>query len=242
MHFDKVGKAPWFEVVTPFAFGMPTFDIVMILTLTVVMVVVMIESAGMFLALSDMTGKELDRKGLAAGLRTDALGTLLGGVLNTFPHTSFSQNVGLVAVTGVKSRWVCVAGGIIMIVLGMLPKMAALVESIPQFVLGGAGLVMFGMVAAAGIRILTRVDFKTNRFNLYIVALSIGFGMIPLVAPRWAQQMAHSLHPLLESGILLTALAAVILNLFFNGTREIPAESHGDAVHIDHPIAQGSKA
>ena len=242
MHFDKVGKAPWFELVTPFAFGMPTFDIVMILTLTVVMVVVMIESAGMFLALSDMTGKEIGRKDLAAGLRTDALGTLLGGVLNTFPHTSFSQNVGLVAVTGVKSRWVCVAGGIIMIVLGMLPKMAALVESIPQFVLGGAGLVMFGMVAAAGIRILTRVDFRTNRFNLYIVALSIGFGMIPLVAPRWAQQMAHSLHPLLESGILLTALAAVTLNIFFNGTRDIPAESHADADHIDHPIAQGSKA
>jgi len=242
MHFDKVGKAPWFEVVTPFAFGMPTFDIVMILTLTVVMVVVMIESAGMFLALSDMTGKEIGQKQLAAGLRTDALGTLLGGVLNTFPHTSFSQNVGLVAVTGVKSRWVCVAGGIIMIVLGMLPKMAALVESIPQFVLGGAGLVMFGMVAAAGIRILTRVDFKGNRFNLYIVALSIGFGMIPLVAPRWAQQMAHSLHPLLESGILLTAVAAVTLNLFFNGSREIPAGSHEDAGHIDHPIAQGSKA
>ncbi|MGO4474689.1 nucleobase:cation symporter-2 family protein [Massilia sp. 2TAF26] len=238
MHFDKVGKAPWFEIVTPFAFGMPTFDIVMILTLTVVMMVVMIESAGMFLALSDMTGKEIDRKSLAAGLRTDALGTLLGGVLNTFPHTSFSQNVGLVAVTGVKSRWVCVAGGIIMIVLGMLPKMASLVEAIPQFVLGGAGLVMFGMVAAAGIRILTRVDFKTNRFNLYIVALSIGFGLIPLVAPRWAQQMSHSLHPLLESGILLTALAAVALNLFFNGTRGIPEESHEEV----EPMAQGSKA
>lgn len=238
MHFDKVGKAPWFEVVTPFAFGMPTFDIVMILTLTVVMMVVMIESAGMFLALSDMTGKEIDRKSLAAGLRTDALGTLLGGVLNTFPHTSFSQNVGLVAVTGVKSRWVCVAGGIIMIVLGMLPKMASLVEAIPQFVLGGAGLVMFGMVAAAGIRILTRVDFKTNRFNLYIVALSIGFGLIPLVAPRWAQQMSHSLHPLLESGILLTALAAVALNLFFNGTRGIPEASHEEV----EPMAQGSKA
>lgn len=238
MHFDKVGKAPWFEVVTPFAFGMPTFDIVMILTLTVVMMVVMIESAGMFLALSDMTGKDIDRKSLAAGLRTDALGTLLGGVLNTFPHTSFSQNVGLVAVTGVKSRWVCVAGGIIMIVLGMLPKMASLVEAIPQFVLGGAGLVMFGMVAAAGIRILTRVDFKTNRFNLYIVALSIGFGLIPLVAPRWAQQMSHSLHPLLESGILLTALAAVALNLFFNGTRGIPEESHEEV----EPMAEGSKA
>jgi uric acid transporter len=108
---------------------------------------------------------------------------------------------------------------LIMIVLGLLPKMAAFVESIPTFVLGGAGLVMFGMVAATGIRILSTVDFKGNRHNLYIVALSIGFGLIPLVAPRWTQQMAHGLHPLLESGILLTAVAAVLLNIFFNGAQ-----------------------
>jgi xanthine/uracil permease len=97
--------------------------------------------------------------------------------------------------------------------------MAAFVEEIPQFVLGGAGLVMFGMVAATGIRILSTVDYKGNRNNLYIVALAIGFGLIPLVAPRWMQQMARSLHPLLESGILLTAIAAVLLNLFFNGAK-----------------------
>ncbi len=220
MPFDKVAKAHWFDLVTPFAFGMPSFDPIMILTMVLVMIVVMIESTGMFLALSDLTGKKLDQPMLAAGLRTDGLGTLIGGIFNTFPYTSFSQNVGLVGVTGVKSRWVCVAGGVIMIVLGMLPKMAALVESIPTFVLGGAGLVMFGMVAATGIRILATVDFKGNRHNLYIVALSIGFGLIPLVAPRWMQQMAHGLHPLLESGILLTAVAAVALNLFFNGAKE----------------------
>jgi len=179
----------------------------------------MIESTGMFLALSDITGRKIGQKDLAAGLRTDGLGTLIGGIFNTFPYTSFSQNVGLVGVTGVRSRWVCVAGGVIMIVLGLLPKMAAFVEAIPQFVLGGAGLVMFGMVAATGIRILANVDFKGNRHNLYIVALSIGFGLIPLVAPRWTQQMAHSLHPLLESGILLTAVAAVALNIFFNGAK-----------------------
>jgi uracil-xanthine permease len=219
MNFDKVAKAHWFDVVTPFAFGPPTFDVVMILTMTLVMIVVMIESTGMFLALSDLTGKPVTQTELAAGLRTDGLGTLIGGVFNTFPYTSFSQNVGLVGVTGVKSRYVCVAGGLIMIVLGLLPKMAAFVESIPTFVLGGAGLVMFGMVAATGIRILATVDFKGNRHNLYIVALSIGFGLIPLVAPRWTQQMAHGLHPLLESGILLTAVAAVVLNIFFNGTR-----------------------
>ncbi len=219
MSFAKVAAAPWFDVVTPFAFGMPTFDLVSIATLTVVMIVVMIESTGMFLALSDITGKKIGQADLAAGLRVDGLGTVIGGMLNTFPHTSFSQNVGLVAVTGVKSRWVCVVGGVIMVVLGMLPKMAALIEAIPQFVLGGAGLVMFGMVAATGIRILATVDYRNNRYNLYIVALAIGFGLIPLVAPRWMQQMPHSLHPLLESGILLTSISAVLLNLFFNAGR-----------------------
>jgi len=192
---------------------------VMILTMVLVMIVVMIESTGMFLALSDITGRKIGPAELTAGLRTDGLGTLIGGIINTFPHTSFSQNVGLVGVTGVKSRYVCVTGGIIMIVLGMLPKMAAFVEAIPQPVLGGAGLVMFGMVAATGIRILSSVDYKGNRHNLYIVAISIGFGLVPLVAPRWMQQMAHGLHPLLESGILLTAVAAVALNLYFNGGR-----------------------
>ena len=219
MGFDKVGRAHWFDIVTPFAFGVPTFNLVMVLTMTLVMIVVMIESLGMFLALSDITGKKIGQTELSAGLRTDGLGTLIGGVFNTFPYTSFSQNVGLVGVTGVRSRWVCVAAGIIMVGLGMLPKMAALVESVPQFVLGGAGLVMFGMVAATGIRILANVDFKNNRHNLYIVAIAIGAGMIPLVAPRWSQQMPHALHPLLESGILLTAIAAVLLNLYFNGSK-----------------------
>ena len=84
---------------------------------------------------------------------------------------------------------------------------------------------MFGMVAATGIRILASVDFKNNRHNLYIVALSIGFGLVPLVAPRWMQQMAHSLHPLLESGILLTAISAVLLNMFFNGIKGDTADA-----------------
>jgi NCS2 family nucleobase:cation symporter-2 len=225
MNFDKVGKAAWVDIVTPLAFGMPTFDLVNILTMSLVMIVVMIESTGMFLALSDLTGKKISQSELSAGLRTDGLGTLIGGLFNTFPYTSFSQNVGLVGVTGVRSRYVTVAGGVIMIMLGLLPKMGAMVEAIPQFVLGGAGLVMFGMVAATGIRILSTVDYKGNRHNLYIVALAIGFGLIPLVAPRWTQQMAHGLHPLLESGILLTAVAAVVLNLFFNGAKADTADA-----------------
>ena len=181
------------------------------------MIVVMIESLGMFLALGDITGKAVSRDALTRGLRADGVGTFLGGLFNTFPYTSFSQNVGLVGVTGVRSRWVTAFGGVILLILGLLPKMAALVEAVPQVVLGGAGLVMFGMVAATGARILASVDFKTNHYNLLVVAVSLGFGMIPLVAPNFFKALPHGLHPLLESGILLAAAVAVLLNAFFNG-------------------------
>ncbi len=219
MDFHKVSEAKWFDVILPFEIATPIFDPVLILTMSLVMVVVMIESTGMFLALGDMTDKKISQDELTRGLRTDGLGTLIGGIFNTFPYTSFSQNVGLVAVTGVKSRWVCVAGGVILVVLGVLPKMAALIESLPTVVLGGAGLVMFGMVAATGIRILSNVDFQGNRNNAMIVAVSIGVGMIPLVAPNFRQWMPHAIHPLIESGILLASLCAVLLNVFFNGTK-----------------------
>lgn len=221
MSFGKVAQAEWFAMITPFHFGMPIFDPVMILTMVLVMIVVMIESTGMFLALGEITGTKVTRPMLTAGLRTDGLGTLIGGLFNTFPYTSFSQNVGLVGVTGIRSRYVCVAGGAIMVVLGLIPKMGALVEALPTAVLGGAGLVMFGMVAATGVRILGGVDFKTNRFNLFVVAISLGFGMIPLVAPDFKMWLPHAIHPLVDSGILLASISAVVLNFFFNGSSEV---------------------
>jgi uric acid transporter len=217
MHFDKVLAAPWGDLVIPLRFGVPQFHLVPILTMCIVMIVVMIESLGMFLALGEMTGKAIDRDALTRGLRADGVGTLLGGIFNTFPYTSFSQNVGLVSVTGVRSRFVTIAGGGIMLLLGLMPKLAALVEAVPLVVLGGAGLVMFGMVAATGARILAAVDFRTNRYNLFVVAISVGFGMIPLVAPGFFRNLPHDLQPLLESGILLCAVVAVLLNAFFNG-------------------------
>ncbi|MGQ0567650.1 MAG: nucleobase:cation symporter-2 family protein [Gemmobacter sp.] len=234
MTFGKVAEASWFDIITPFHFGTPTFDLVMIVTMTLVMIVVMIESTGMFLALGDMTGKKVTQPMLSAGLRTDGLGTLIGGLFNTFPYTSFSQNVGLVGVTGIKSRYVCVAGGIILIVLGLVPKMGALVESVPTMVLGGAGLVMFGMVAATGIRILAGVNFSANRNNLFIVAVSLGFGMIPLIAPNFRMWMPHAIHPLIESGILLASISAVALNAFFNGASGSVDEAKGAAMAADH--------
>lgn len=235
MHFDKVADASWFALITPFHFGKPVFDPVMIVTMTLVMIVVMIESTGMFLALGDMTGRKITQKRLAAGLRVDGLGTIIGGIFNTFPYTSFSQNVGLVGVTGIKSRYIAVAGGLILIVLGLIPKMAVLVEALPTAVLGGAGLVMFGMVAATGIRILAAgVDFAGNRFNLFIVAVSLGFGMIPLIAPDFKMWLPHAIHPLIESGILLASIAAVGLNLFFNGAKGTEEELRKAASVADH--------
>jgi NCS2 family nucleobase:cation symporter-2 len=234
MTFAKVAEASWFGIITPFHFGTPIFDPVMIVTMVLVMIVVMIESTGMFLALGDMTGRKVTQPMLSAGLRTDGLGTLIGGIFNTFPYTSFSQNVGLVGVTGIRSRFVCVAGGLILIVLGLVPKMGALVEALPTSVLGGAGLVMFGMVAATGIRILSAVDFSTNRNNLFVVAVSLGFGMIPLIAPNFKQWMPHGIHPLVESGILLATISAVALNAFFNGAKGTADELKAAASTADH--------
>jgi NCS2 family nucleobase:cation symporter-2 len=234
MHFDKVIAAPWGDVVIPLRFGVPQFHLVPIITMCIVMIVVMIESLGMFLALSDITGKAVDRDALSRGLRADGVGTLLGGIFNTFPYTSFSQNVGLVGVTGVRSRWVTATGGGIMLVLGLMPKLSALVEAVPVVVLGGAGLVMFGMVAATGARILSAVDFKTNQHNLFVVAISIGFGLIPLAAPGFFKNLPHDLQPLLESGILLCAVVAVLLNAFFNGV------SGGKAAEADAAAAASS--
>lgn len=233
MTFEKIGQADWFGLVLPFAFGAPIFNLSAIVTMCLIMTVVMIESLGMFLALGTMTGKKLSRDDLTRGFRADGVGTIIGGIFNTFPYTSFSQNVGLVAVTGVRSRWVTVAGGVFLLLLGLIPKLAQVVESVPLFVLGGAGIVMFGMVAATGIRILTRVDFANNRNNLYVVALSIGFGMIPLVAPKFFQHMPKLLSPMLHSGILITAVLAVVLNVYFNGVKD-QSEAEQEAAESSH--------
>ncbi|WP_454731200.1 MULTISPECIES: nucleobase:cation symporter-2 family protein [Cupriavidus] len=232
--FDGVREASMVAFITPLHFGMPSFDLAATLSMCVVMLITLVESTGMFLALADITGKRLSNDDLTRGLRADGLGTVIGGVFNTFPYTSFSQNVGLVTVTGVRSRYVAAAGGVILIALGLFPKMAHIVASVPQFVLGGAGIVMFGMVAATGIRILGSCDFNRNRHNLFIVAISIGFGMIPTLSPTLFQYLPKWTDPFTHSGIVLGTIVAVLLNLFFNGMqsredamRHAAANSHG---------------
>ncbi|EMO4162575.1 nucleobase:cation symporter-2 family protein [Morganella morganii] len=224
--FDGYADAPWFKLVTPMALGTPTFEPISIITLSVVLLIVFIESMGMFLALGEIVGRPVGKDDIVRGLRVDGIGTVIGGLFNSFPHTSFSQNVGLVGVTKVHSRWVCVVSGFILIIFGLLPKMAVVIASIPQFVLGGAGLVMFGMVLATGIRILSRVDYSGNNYNLYIVAISLGVGLTPTLSGNFFAKLPMFLQPLLHSGILLATVSAVILNLFFNGyhpKKESPA-------------------
>src|SRR6516165_4435840 len=219
--FAGLEQVKWFDIVLPFHFGMPKFDAWSIATLTIVILIVFVESTGMFLALGEICNKPVDEKALVRGLRVDGLATVIGGLFNSFPHTSFSQNIGLVGVTGVRSRWVCVAAGAILVLFGLIPKMSVVVASVPQFVLGGAGIVMFGMVMATGIKILA----SNNRYNLYIVAISIGMAMIPVVSNKFFSKMPEQLDPLLHSGILLATISAVALNAYFNGFKEAKKES-----------------
>ena len=222
--FAGVHAADWVAFITPFHFGLPTFDLMTSITLCVVMVVIMIEGVGQFLALGEIVDRPVTPDDLARGLRADGVGALVGAVFNTFTYTSYAQNVGLVQVTGVRSRWVCATAGGILVVLGCLPKLAFFAASIPQYVLGGAALVMFGMVAATGVRILGHVDFVENKKNAYIVAVSVALGMIPLVADRFFAQLPELAAKFCQNGILLGTLCAVLLNLLFNvrGTQEAP--------------------
>lgn len=218
--FDGVASASWFYPIMPFQFGLPTFDVMSSITLCIVMMVIMVEGVGQFLAVGEIVGKPVTRNDIARGLRADGVGAILGSIFNTFTYTSYAQNIGLVQVTGVRSRWVCAAAGGILVVLGCLPKLAYFAASIPQYVLGGAAIVMFGMVAATGIKILMHVDFSKNNKNLYIVAVSVALGMIPLVADKFFVQLPELLAKFCQNGILLGTFTALLLNILFNGAGE----------------------
>ena len=217
--FSDVGEASWIGITTPFFFGYPTFDIGAIIAMILVMLVVMVESTGDFLAIGELVEKKIGEEELTAGLRADGLATTLGGILNAFPYTAFAQNVGLVALTGVKSRFVVATSGLILIVLGLFPKMATAIASLPTAVLGGAGIAMFGIVAATGIKTLSKVDFEHNVHNLFIVAISIGIGLIPVVAPDFFQNFPDWSQTIMHSGITLGSITAILLNAFFNGSK-----------------------
>ncbi|WCK53764.1 nucleobase:cation symporter-2 family protein [Aneurinibacillus sp. Ricciae_BoGa-3] len=216
--FSTVGRAGWFHMVTPLRFGMPTFHITAIISMVLVGIVSMIESTGVFFALADVCGKKLDGDDIKRGLRAEGLAQVIGGIFQAFPYSTFSQNVGLVALTGVKTRKVVVSACVIIMGLGLLPKVAALTTIIPNPVLGGAMIPMFGMVLASGIKQLTTVNFKRLE-NMFIVAVSVGVGLGVSVTPAVFAHLPEGLRVIMESGIVSGSLIAIFLNLLFNGVK-----------------------
>ncbi|MDR7038954.1 NCS2 family nucleobase:cation symporter-2 [Methylobacterium sp. BE186] len=242
--FSGLGDEPWLRIVPPLQFGLPTFHLVPCLIMCLVMTIVFIEATGMFLALGVMTGRRVGTEDIRRGLRADALGTLIGGVFNTFPYLSYSQNVGLVGLTGVHSRWVCAAAGGIMLLLGLLPKIAYVAASIPQPVLGGAALVMFGMVAATGIRILAQVDYaRPGSRDALVIAVSLGIGLIPIVQPTFFRAVPDALQPIVKDPILITAIAAIILNALLGETADQPESARsGKGIGSPDPVIASSSS
>jgi xanthine permease len=214
--FSKVSEAQGFAISTPFHFGAPTFEAAAIVSMVIVMLVIMTETTADLLAIGVVVGRPADRKTVANGLRADTLSTAVsGGLLNGFPVSAFAQNVGLVALTGIKSRFVVAVSGGILLVLGFFPQVGAVVAALPLPVLGGAGLALFGSVAASGIRSLSAVHYEGNQ-NLVIVALSIGMGVIPIAVPDFYDEFPSWFQTIFDSGISAAAVTAVLLNILFN--------------------------
>ena len=213
-NFSDVGESSWVAVTQPFFFGLPQFSITAIFAMIIVMAVTAVETTGDVFATGEVVGKRIAPRDIANALRADGLSTLLGGVLNSFPYTCFAQNVGLVRLTRVKSRWVVTTAGVFMIVLGLLPKAAAIVAAIPQPVIGGASLAMFANVAVVGIQTLSKVDLRDNR-NAVIVSTSIGLALLVTLKPGIVSVMPSWLQIIFGSGVTIGSLTAIILNLLF---------------------------
>jgi uric acid transporter len=214
--FDTVGNSKWVGVTTPFHFGAPRFALTAIISMLVVMMITAVETTGDVFATGEIVQKRVGSEDVTRALRADGLATTLGGILNSFPYTCFAENVGLVRLTGIRSRFVVAAAGCIMILLGLLPKAAAIVANVPLSVLGGAALAMFATVAVVGFQTLGRVDFNDHR-NVVIVASSVALAMLVTVKSdlftvvpggRWSEMIFNS-------GITLGSLTAILLNLVF---------------------------
>jgi OHCU decarboxylase len=214
-HFDAVADSGWVGVTTPFYFGWPQFSVAAIISMVVVMLITAVETTGDVFATGEIVEKRIGREDIARALRADGLATTIGGVFNSFPYTCFAENVGLVRLTRVKSRWVVAAAGVIMILLGLVPKAGAIVAGIPHPVLGGAALAMFATVAVVGIQTLTKVDFHDHR-NVVIVATSVGLAMYVTAQPQVAQAVPGWAEIIFGSGITLGSLTAIVLNIVFH--------------------------
>ena len=214
--FSGVGTAGWFSMPLPFAFGPPTFTVAACAAMTVTMLVTMVESTGDYLAIGEVCEQSVDEKRLAAGLRAEGIGTMIGGLMNAFPFTTFSQNIGVIRVSGVRSRYVVAITGGMLVALSLAPKAAALVANVPTPVLGGCGLVLFGSIAATGIQTLRRVDFE-HTGNVLTVGISLGAAMLVVANPIYFSALPKAVADILNNPITLGAVCAVTLNLVFNG-------------------------
>ena len=233
-NFSAVGEAAPLGVTTPFFFGIPKFSVAAIISMLIVMAITAVETTGDVFATGEVVGKRITPAHIANALRADGLSTALGGVLNSFPYTCFAQNVGLVRLTRVKSRWVVTAAGVIMIILGVLPKAGAVVASIPKPVIGGASLAMFAAVAVVGIQTLSTVDMRDNR-NSVIVSTSIGLGLLVTLKPDLAGYVPSWAQILFGSGVTIGSICAIILNIIFFhiGRKPAPAVSMLDGRPLD---------
>ncbi|MCK6258395.1 purine permease [Fictibacillus sp. KIGAM418] len=217
--FGPVADASWFHMVKPFYFGPPTFHASAILTMVLVAIVSMIESTGVFLALGKICGKEISPEQMTKGYRAEGLAVMLGGVFNAFPYTTYSQNVGLVQLSGIRTKNVIYTAGGMLIVLGLVPKVATVTTLIPAPVMGGAMVAMFGMVVASGIKMLSDVDFNKQE-NLLIIACSVGLGLGVTVEPDLFAKLPQAVRILTDNGIVAGSLTAIVLNLVFNAERK----------------------
>jgi xanthine permease len=222
--FSAVGTASIVSIAQPFYFGWPQFSVTAIFTMIIVNIVSMVESTGVYFAVGKATDQQVNNKQIVNGLRSEGVAIMLGGLFNAFPYTAFSQNVGLLSLTRVKTRNVIFAAGGIMVVLGLLPKLAALTTVVPNAVLGGAMIVMFGSVAASGMSILSEVDLRKDG-NLLIAACSIAVGLGSAVLPSMFDQLPEFARMLLQNGIVSGSLTAIILNIFLAKTQESTAST-----------------
>jgi xanthine permease len=213
--FSGVMQGDFFALPRVLSFGWPQFDVAAILSMVLIVLVLLTETTAGLVAIGEIVGTPVDEKRIARGLRADMLTSALSPLFNSFPQSAFAQNIGLVAMTGIKSRFVVAAGGGILILLGLLPVLGRVIAAIPMPVLGGAGVVLFGTVAASGIRTLAKVDYKDN-MNLVIVATAIAFGTIPVVMPGFYDRFPGWVQTLFHSGISAACLVSVLLNALFN--------------------------
>ncbi len=213
--FSAVRDATYFHMVEPFYFGMPTFEWPAILTMILVAMVSLVESTGVYFALGDICERDIKKKDLEKGYRAEGIAVLLGGIFNAFPYTTFSQNVGLIQMSGVRSRKIILIAGIMLITLGFVPKIAAFTTIIPNAVLGGAMIAMFGMVVSQGIKMLSKI-ISDSQENSMIIACAIGIGLGVTVVPELFAQFPKELKILTSNGIVAGSVTAIVLNILFN--------------------------